>query len=101
MDGEDPNKHGERIKDAITRRIEIESLMRYHLYIDCLPTDRAPKLPDGILKVIIEKTLSTPHLVYTEAIFDKVSILIVTCFGNPQTYLGSLYGCITYSVSRP
>ena len=73
MDGEDPRVHCERLKDAIIRRHEVENIMRYNLYIDCLPTDRVKGISSSYLKKILIKILDTPRLEYKESTLKRVS----------------------------
>jgi dynein heavy chain len=72
FDGEDPNTHGKRIRDAVVRRIESENIMRFNLYVDCLPVESIPSIDPTVLDAILSKTLSTPRLYYTEDSLEKV-----------------------------
>lgn len=75
FDGEDPNFHAKRIKDAVIRRIESENIMRFNLYIDCLAVDNFPNISPKTMDKIIAKTVGTPRLDYTEKTLDKVRII--------------------------
>jgi len=72
MDGEDPRVHVERLKDAIHRRQQVENIMRYNLYIDCLPTDRVKGISASYLRKILRKVLETPMLAYQEKTLRRV-----------------------------
>ena len=75
FDGENPNKHGQRIRDAIIRRIESESLMRYNLYLDCLRVDNFPVLDPKIIGIIERKVLSTCKLKTTDVLIKRVKTI--------------------------
>jgi dynein heavy chain len=49
---EDPRIFANRIEWAVKKRNKIESLLRYNLYIDCIPTDYSLKISDDTLKKI-------------------------------------------------
>lgn len=71
FDAEDPNKHGLRIKDAVKRRIDMENIMRYNLYIDCLPMLDFPEVSGDVMVNIVERTGSL-NLKTTEHALAKV-----------------------------
>lgn len=73
FDGEDPNQHGKRVRDAVVRRIEWENIMRFNLYVDCLPVDGLPSISEKVMDIILAKTLSTPRLEYTDKSLEKVT----------------------------
>ncbi|ODM98022.1 Dynein heavy chain 1, axonemal [Orchesella cincta] len=72
FDAEDPNKHGLRIKDAIKRRIEMENVMRYNLYVDCLPMYDFPTLEESAFEKIIQKVKTTSNIKTTPYAMQKV-----------------------------
>lgn len=72
FDAEDPNRHGQRIKDAVKRRIEMESIMRYNLYVDCLPMLDFPDLEEEVMKRIVDRSVSASNLKVTEQAMRKV-----------------------------
>ncbi|XP_014666196.1 PREDICTED: dynein heavy chain 1, axonemal-like [Priapulus caudatus] len=50
---EDPSVFAQRVAHAVKARQETEALLRYNLYIDCMPTDRALKLNEEITHSIV------------------------------------------------
>jgi hypothetical protein len=71
FDGEDPDKHGQRIRDAVIRRYEAENLMRFHLYLDSLPMTRIPSMSESLMESIVRRCLSTPRIDYTPAAMSR------------------------------
>lgn len=72
FDAEDPNKHGQRIKDAVKRRFEMENVMRYNLYVDCLPMIDFPDIEAETMKRIMSRATTASNLKYTEQSMMKV-----------------------------
>lgn len=72
FDAEDPNKHGTRIKDAVKRRFEMENVMRYNLYVDCLPMIDFPSVEEEIMQRIMKRAISAPNLRVTDHALNKV-----------------------------
>ncbi|CAG7831213.1 unnamed protein product [Allacma fusca] len=72
MDGEDPRRHAERIKDAIKRRHEVENIMRYNLYVDCLPMERSKHISTAYMRIILVKVLETPRLDYNDKTIRRI-----------------------------
>ena len=51
---EDPVNFARRVVDAFELRRKTEVLLRYHLYIDCMPTDGVPDISAQSLRRIIK-----------------------------------------------
>ena len=50
---EDPVNFAQRVAEAFELRRKTEILLRYHLYIDCMPTDGVPNLtPETIDRIV-------------------------------------------------
>jgi dynein heavy chain len=59
---EDPVNFANRVEFAYRFRAKTEALIRYHLYIDCMPTDGVRELERGSLKRMINSACSSPVL---------------------------------------
>ena len=60
--GEDPVVFAERVAKAYELRQETEALIRYNLYVDCMPMDGVVKLDPGSLKSMEHWAKSTRTL---------------------------------------
>ena len=65
FDAEDPVTFADRFADADRRRRLVEALIRYHLYIDCMPTNGLPQLPRDSLSRMVHTAVNTPGLQQT------------------------------------
>jgi len=72
FDGEDPEKHGQRIRDAVIRRYECENQIRFNLFIDCLPMHKMPKLHPRVMANIVRKCLAASKVRYTDEALIRV-----------------------------
>lgn len=52
--GEDPRVFARRVVDAFRRRKNSEALVRYSLYVDCMPMEGVGELDQASLKRMIE-----------------------------------------------
>ena len=59
---EDPRLFAERVADAFTSRRLTEALLRYHLYVDCMPMDGVGELDHAALKRITDWAKGAPQL---------------------------------------
>lgn len=59
---EDPSVYGRRVADAYRDRARTEALIRYNLYLDCMPMDGLGELDQNSLKKMVEWARSTPSL---------------------------------------
>lgn len=62
FDSEDPVKFANRFADADRRRRLVEALLRYHLYIDCMPTNGLPQLTRDSLNRMLHFAVNSPGL---------------------------------------
>ena len=51
---EDPINFAQRVVDAFELRRKTEILLRYHLYVDCMPTDGIPNITQETLQRIVK-----------------------------------------------
>jgi hypothetical protein len=54
VDLDDPWAFADRVAQAHDRRCKAEALLRYHLYIDCMPTDDVPRIDGHTLERIFQ-----------------------------------------------
>ena len=59
---EDPEIFAKRVSEAFYKRRHIEALLRYNLYIDCMPMDGVGELDQASLKRMIEWAKGAPAL---------------------------------------
>lgn len=59
---EDPETFSKRVAEAFTKRRETESLLRYNLYIDCMPMEGVGELDQASLKRMTEWGRGAPSL---------------------------------------
>ena len=59
---EDPTVFARRVAHAHMSRAKTEALLRYHLYIDCMPTDEMAELDSDSLHRIVSTARSSPRL---------------------------------------
>jgi len=59
---EDPRLFAERVADAYAARRLTEALLRYHLYVDCMPMDGVAELDQASLKRISDCARAAPQL---------------------------------------
>lgn len=52
--GEDPRVFTQRVADAFRLRKNTEALVRYNLYVDCMPMEGVGELDQASLKRMIE-----------------------------------------------
>lgn len=62
FDGEDPRIYSARVGFAHKAREEAGLLLRYHLYVDCMPTDDMPGLAAQQITRVLTSALATPTL---------------------------------------
>ena len=60
---EDPRLFAERVSDAFVSRHLTEAVLRYHLYVDCMPTEGVEELDQASLKRMTEWAKGAPQLV--------------------------------------
>ena len=72
---EDPTVFARRVAHAHMSRSKTEALLRYHLYIDCMPTDEMAELDSDSLHRIVSTARSSLRLKQDQ----YVSILFVYC----------------------
>ncbi|ESO05091.1 hypothetical protein HELRODRAFT_172109 [Helobdella robusta] len=53
---EDPEIFARRVADACNSRRKTESLLRYELYVDCMPLDRVGEIDPAVVRRIVELT---------------------------------------------
>jgi len=59
---EDPRLFAERVADAFAARRETEALLRYHLYVDCMPMHGVGELDQASLKRMTDWAKGAPQL---------------------------------------
>jgi len=59
---EDPRLFAERLADAFAARQQTEALLRYHLYVDCMPMDGVGELDQASLKRMTDWAKGAPQL---------------------------------------
>jgi len=59
---EDPRLFAERLADAFDARQQTEALLRYHLYVDCMPMDGVGELDQASLKRMTDWAKGAPQL---------------------------------------
>ena len=59
---EDPRLFAERVADAFVSRRLTEALLRYHLYVDCMPMDGVGELDQASLKRMTDWAKGAPQL---------------------------------------
>jgi len=59
---EDPRLFAERVADAFEARRLTEALLRYHLYIDCMPMEGVGEVDQASLKRVTEWAKGAPHV---------------------------------------
>ena len=59
---EDPRLFAERIADAFAARRQTEALLRYHLYVDCMPMEGVGELDQASLKRMTDWAKGAPQL---------------------------------------
>jgi len=59
---EDPTVFARRVAHAHMSRAKTEALLRYHLYIDCMPTDEMAELDSDSIQRIVSNARSSPRL---------------------------------------
>jgi dynein heavy chain len=59
---EDPDIFAQRVQNAFNYRKSTESLLRYHLYIDCMPMEGVGELDQASLKRMTEWAKGAPAL---------------------------------------
>jgi len=59
---EDPRLFAERVAEAFVTRRLTEALLRYHLYVDCMPMDGIGELDQASLKRMIDWAKGAPQL---------------------------------------
>jgi dynein heavy chain len=72
---EDPVNFANRVEFAYRFRAKTEALIRYHLYIDCMPTDGVRELERGSLKRMINSACSSPVLKQSTVVNDYLQVL--------------------------
>ena len=59
---EDPRLFAERVAEAFTARRLTEALLRYHLYVDCMPMEGIGELDQASLKRMTDWAKGAPPL---------------------------------------
>ncbi|XP_060076356.1 dynein axonemal heavy chain 1-like, partial [Ylistrum balloti] len=73
--GEDPCVFARRVSSAFRLRKETEALLRYNLYIDCMPMDGVGELDQASLKRMIDCAKNSPGLGKDKGLEDYVQVL--------------------------
>mgnify|MGYP000067473068 CR=1 FL=1 len=75
---EDPFNFARRVAVAHQSRREAEALLRYNLYVDCMPTDDTPQLNTEQVNRVLSSALNTPALkqpgVDVSGLLDEVNM---------------------------
>ncbi|XP_074644244.1 dynein axonemal heavy chain 1-like [Tubulanus polymorphus] len=72
---EDPEVFARRVTYAFHLRKNTESLLRYHLYIDCMPMDGVGQLDQAAMKRMIDWAKGSPSLAKQKGLDDYVQVL--------------------------
>ena len=59
---EDPESFSRRVAEAFTKRSQTEALLRYNMYIDCMPMEGVGELDQASLKRMTEWAKGAPSL---------------------------------------
>lgn len=75
---EDPFNFARRVASAHQSRREAEALLRYNLYVDCMPTDDTPQLNTEQVNRVLSSALNAPELkqpgVDVSGLLDEVNM---------------------------
>ncbi|XP_036367019.1 dynein heavy chain 1, axonemal-like isoform X1 [Octopus sinensis] len=72
---EDPRVFAKRIAEAVKQRKTTEALLRYHLYVDCMPMDGVGELDQASLKRMTEWAKNTSGIYKDKNLEDHVQLL--------------------------
>ncbi|NWU63519.1 DYH1 protein, partial [Pterocles burchelli] len=72
---EDPQVFAERVASANSLRKKTESLLLYHLYVDCMPTDGLDSISEKSLQRMKLLAMRTPQLKEEERVLDHMCCL--------------------------
>ena len=72
---EDPTVFVRRVAHAHMSRAKTEALLRYHLYIDCMPTDEMAELDSDSLHRIVSTARSSPRLKQDQYVCIVLSVV--------------------------
>ncbi|NXR16043.1 DYH1 protein, partial [Semnornis frantzii] len=72
---EDPRVFAERVASAHSLHKKTEALLRYHLYVDCMPTDGQNSISEKSLQKMKLLALNTPRLKTEERVLDCMCCL--------------------------
>ncbi|KAL5013927.1 hypothetical protein ScPMuIL_008197 [Solemya velum] len=75
FNGEDPRVFADRVALAFNLRNHTESLLRYNLYIDCMPMDGVGELDQASLKRMVEWARNAPGLAKDKSLEDCTQLL--------------------------
>ena len=59
---EDPRIFADRVAEAFESRRKVEALLRYHLYVDCMPMEGVGELDQASLRRMTESAKGAPAL---------------------------------------
>ena len=72
---EDPQVFAKRVANAFRSRQETESMLRYNLYIDCMPMEGVGELDQASLKRMTEWAKGAPALAKDKGLDDYIQVL--------------------------
>lgn len=72
---EDPRMFAKRIAEAFHERKQTEALLRYHLYVDCMPMDGVGELDQASLKRMIDWARNTCGIIKDKSLDDYIQLL--------------------------
>ena len=76
---EDPNVFARCVAHAHMSRAKTEALLRYHLYIDCMPTEEMTELDSDSLHRIVSTARSSPRLKQDQYVCKVLSVCNIVC----------------------
>ena len=74
---EDPTVFTRRVAHAHMSRAKTEALLRYHLYVDCMPTDEMAELDSDSVQRIVSTARSSPRLKQDQ--YVRVCVCVSLC----------------------
>ena len=83
---EDPKTFAGRVAEAFYKRRETEALIRYNLYVDCMPMEGVGELDQASLKRMTEWAKGAPSLAKDKSYVMRQMMIIVTT-GSVQMVL--------------
>ncbi|XP_052086994.1 dynein axonemal heavy chain 1-like isoform X4 [Mytilus californianus] len=75
LKAEDPRIFAQRVAEAFRLRKETEALLRYNLYVDCMPMDGVGELDQASLRRMVECAKNSPGIGRDKNLEDYIQVL--------------------------